>query len=308
MLSLIALAATAGGYPQSCQVSSSYGYAQQQYVATPYVAQAYGTGYAPTYQNKVVTAFVPVYQYDQYRVELVGDQARAQQYASQRLQADTNLIQAITGMAKTLDTFRAQVADATKVQDQAFRQQAQAPPPPDVRPSPQQPYPSSQQPSPPFLSAPSKSPPVPSKNPPGDVSSGDSGSVPPPPDDPGTFPVQPQQPQGFQSSAPDGPLSPTMQSATAIIGARCGSCHGPNGSGGFQIMASKDRLASYALDFLKMLDQVAYRGYVLKPDGTKLKMPPGGRGLTADQYASVHAASDEAEQAATLASNAGGGR
>jgi hypothetical protein len=325
MLSIM-LAASLGGQP-ACQAATGYGYAAQSYLATPYLSQGYGTanyGYAaPTYATKVVTAYVPVNQYEA-RTEIVGDQARAQQFAQQRLQVDTSLINAITGMATELKSFKEQVARATQAQDRAIPQQAPPPPPPQypVQASPQSPPPPSK--SPPDVGRvpppPRASPQVPQEGWPGPSPS----DGPPPPSDAsqdqqGTFPTQgpsqglqappPPPPPQPQPQASNGPPSPAMQAATAILYKRCGQCHlGPNGSGGFAILESKDRLASYSPDFLKMLDQVAYRGYVLKPDGTKLKMPPNGRGPTSEEWSQIHAAADIADQEATLASNTRGGR
>jgi hypothetical protein len=47
---------------------------------------------------------------------------------------------------------------------------------------------------------------------------------------------------------------------------------------------------------------------VLRTDGTKLKMPPNGRSLNQDEWQTIHAAFDEVDQEATLASNTRGGR
>lgn len=343
MLSFL-LAASMGGYP-ACQTVTGYagGYGTQ-YVATPYVAQSYATSYAtPTYYNKVVTAFVPIAQVDAYRTEIVGDQARAAQYAASRLQADTNLVNAITGLAANLDKFRAQVDAATKVQDQAFQAKQYQPPPVaqyPVQPSPQVQYPAppsksapadyGQVPEPPRASlqvpdkgfptlSPANVPPPPTSlnpyGPDGSVRPGFKSDVSPPPSpdvpqgDPGTFPTGPVQPQGFQAQ-PSGPLSPAIQAATATLYRRCGSCHsGGSPSGGLTIFATKDQLARTDPEFVRLLDRVAFTGYVAKRDPStgvleKLKMPPSGRGFSAEEYASIRGMLAEVEDTA-LASNAG---
>jgi mono/diheme cytochrome c family protein len=300
MLSLIALAATVGGYPPVCHTASSYaatGYGAQ-YVATPYV-QNYGAGYgyAPQYAAKVVTAFVPIQQYE--RTEIVGDAARASQFAQARIAADTSLAQAIVGMSGELKSFREQVKQATQTQDQAF-QAKQAPPPVaqyPAQPSPQSPAPPSKsapadygqvpEPPPPSPQAPAKAfpslPPVNVPPPPTDASQGD----------PGTFPTQPTPAPLQTPQATNAVPSQARLAATQTLARRCGSCHTGNGSsGGFKILESKDQLAALTPDQLRTIDNVAFSGAVVDVDPatgkvTRSPMPPNGKGMSAEEYGSI---------------------